>query len=134
MRNFLNNDQKGSMISLICSSLCFQVQYQNIRRGEKRIIFSFHILFIFSNVVKEYVSRIFLSFFLYREIVLVIFWYLPPQNRSILLTWKSNIIFISLPFLYHMLYLSITNRYLTKRPENKKNSRAKVKNIIYYLS
>ena len=67
------------MISLICSSLCFQVQYQNIRRGEKRIIFSFHILFIFSNVVKEYVSRIFLSFFLYREIVLVIFWYLPPQ-------------------------------------------------------
>ena len=130
---FLNNDQKGSMISLICSSLCFQVQYQNIRRGEKRIIFSFHILFIFSNVVKEYVSRIFLSFFLYREIVLVIFG-IYHHNRSILLTWKSNIIFISLLFLYHMLYLSITNRYLTKRPENKKNSREKARNIIYYLS
>ena len=120
------------MISLICSSLCFQVQYQNIRRGEKRIIFSFHILFIFSNVVKEYVSRIFLSFSC-TEKLFWLFFGIYHHNRSILLTWKSNIIFISLLFLYHMLYLSITNRYLTKRPENKKNSREKVRNIIDYL-
>ena len=133
MHNFLNNDQKGSTISLICSSLCFQVQYQNIRRGEKRIIFSFHLYLSLATSLKNMFQEYF-SHFSCTEKLFWLFFGIYHHNRSILLTWKSNIIFISLLFLYHMLYLSITNRYLTKRPENKKNSREKVRNIIYYLS
>ena len=106
------------MISLIRSPLYFQVQYHNITWGRSELFF--HSIFYLSlatslrNMFQEYFPH-----FSYRNIV---FWYLPPQPFFPVNLKKSNIIFISLLFFYHMLYLSITNRYVTKKTLNLEKS------------
>ena len=79
--------------------------------GEKRIIFSFHILFIFSNVLICFknISLIFLTKILFRFVFTT-----SPANRI----WYSFHFFSS----YHMLYLLQPIGMLQKRPSNYKFS------------
>ena len=90
---------------LIRSPLCF---FKYGSRGEKRIIFSFHILFIFSNVVTCFKN---ISLIFRTKNIVSRFFYLPPllENRKI--------IFISLLFFYHMLYLPQPIVILQKDPD-----------------
>ena len=107
----------------------FKYSIKTLEEGRNALFF--HSIFYLSlatslkNMFQEYFSH-----FSCTEKLFWLFFGIYHHNRSILLTWKSNIIFISLLFLYHMLYLSITNRYLTKRPENKKNDTQKVRIIV----